>query len=420
MTGPTLAPSAGSTQPDARWLNRAVFGMGLTSLLGDAGYEMATAALPGFLAVLGITPAALGAIEGVADSLSSFAKLATGWFSDRLGRRKPLVVGGYLLTGVTTGLFALAQGWGLVLAARAAGWIGRGVRGPLRDAMLASAVPAQARGKAFGFHRAGDTIGAILGPLVAAGFLAYFPPHASNPSTPFRIVFLLTLVPGVGSAIAFAALVAEGGAAAKRAEFWETLKNLPQSFRRFLWGAGLFGLGDFAHTLMILAATQLLAPRYGLARAASVAALLYVVHNVFYAGSAYPVGALSDLLAQASRWGRRGLLAAGYGVGALTALGFALAFVQKAPSLPLLSLLFVLAGVSIAFVDALEGAMTADLVEDARRGTAYGLLGAVNGVGDLVASVMVGSLWAAASPGLAFSAAAGLMTLGAIVLASAR
>ncbi len=414
MTGSTLASSAGPTQPDARWLSRAVFGMGLTSLLGDAGYEMATAALPGFLAVLGITPAALGAIEGVADSLSSFAKLATGWFSDRIGRRKPLVVGGYLLTGVTTGLFALAQGWGLVLAARAAGWVGRGVRGPLRDAMLASAVPAQARGKAFGFHRAGDTIGAVLGPLFAAGFLAYFPPHLSNPARPFRIVFLLTLVPGVGSAIAFAALVAEGSAAAKRAEFWATLKNLPRGFRRFLWGAGLFGLGDFAHTLMILAATQLLAPRYGLARAAGLAALLYVVHNVFYAGSAYPVGALSD------RWGRRGLLAAGYGVGALTALGFALAFVRKAPGLPLLCVLFVLAGVSIAFVDALEGAMTADFVEDARRGTAYGLLGTVNGVGDLVASVMVGSLWAAASPGLAFSTAAGLMTLGAVVLASAR
>ena len=126
-----------AVQARASWLNRNVVGMGLTSLLSDAGHEMATAILPGFLTVLGVSAAALGIIEGVADATSSFVKLGAGWLSDRLGHRKPITVGGYLLTGLSKGLFAFAYGWPLILVGRVLGWFGRGIRGPLRDAMLA-------------------------------------------------------------------------------------------------------------------------------------------------------------------------------------------------------------------------------------------------------------------------------------------
>jgi MFS family permease len=397
-------------QPRVAWLNRNVLGMGLTSLLSDAGHEMATVALPGFLAVLGVSAAALGAIEGIADATSSFVKLGAGWFSDRLGHRKPITVGGYLLTGIAKALFALAHGWPLILTGRVLAWFGRGIRGPLRDAMLADSVPQEARGKAFGFHRAGDTLGAIIGPLLAVGLLAYLEPHAADLSGPFRIVFLLTLIPGLGSAVCFAALVRETRYPRSEGKFRAAIGNLPVPFRRFLWGVGTFGVGDYAHILLILAATQLLTPTYGVSRAAQIAGLLYVARNVFYAAASYPVGALSD------RWGRRGLLALGYLVGALTTIGFVVAFLWEVSALSYLLLLFALGGTYIAIEDTLEGALTADLVAPEIRGTAYGVMGTVNGVGDLVASVMVGTLWTAISPAVAFACAAGLMLLGGAVV----
>ncbi len=403
--------TASETLPRAAWLNRDVIGMGLTSLLSDASHEMATAVLPGFVAVLGLSPAVLGLVEGVADAVSSFVKLGSGWISDRLGHRKPMVVGGYFLTGASKALFALAYGLPLLLAGRTLAWFGRGFRSPLRDALLANSVPAEDRGKAFGFHRAGDTLGAIIGPLLGVWFLAYLQPQTTDPSEPFRIIFLLTLIPGLGSGVAFAALVRERRGAPSRMEFWTTVKALPPSFRRLLAGVGIFGMGDFARTLMILAATQLLTPKYGFNKAAEIAGLLYVGHNVVYAAYSYPIGALSD------RLGRRGLLSLGYIAGALASFGFLAAFLWKLDVIIYLLSLFGLSGFSVAVVDALEGALTADLaVENSMRGTAYGVLGTVNGVGDLVASILVGTLWTAVSPVLAFGYAAILMGLGGMVI----
>jgi len=402
------------TQPRTGWLNRNVVGMGVTSLLSDVGHEMVTALLPGFLALLGVQAAALGAIEGIADSTSSFVRLGGGWLSDRFGHRKAMVVGGYLLTGASNGLFAAAYGWPLVLTARAVGWLARGFRTPLRNAILADSVPLGARGKAFGFERAGDTLGAIVGPLFAVGLLTYLHPRVADPSAPFRIVFLIAVAPGLGAAAAFAVMVRDKQRAGLAMRFWATLKALPHPFRRFLWGAGLFGMGDFARTLMILAATQLLTPSRGVQRAAQIAVLLYVGHNVTYAAYSYVVGALSD------RWGRRGLLALGYGAGALTALGFFAAFLWWLDSIVYLLALFALAGFSIAVVDTLEGALTADLVAAELRGTAYGVLATVNGVGDFVASVSVGVLWTAFSPLFGFAYGALLMGLGALVIYRVR
>src|SRR5437762_10360960 len=187
MSTPADAPSG--------WLNRTVVGAGVTSFLADAGYEMATAVLPAFLGLLGIPPHAVGAvlgwIEGTADLLANAVKIAVGWYSDRIGKRKAFVVGGYALTGSAFALCALALSWPLVLVAKSLAWIGKGLRQPLRNAILADAVEPAHHGKAFGFHRAGDTLGAIAGPLLGAGLLAWMPARwFTSLDEPYRVVFL--------------------------------------------------------------------------------------------------------------------------------------------------------------------------------------------------------------------------------------
>jgi MFS family permease len=232
---------------------------------------------------------------------------------------------------------------------------------------------------------------------------------------PHRIIFLLTLLPGVGAALIFLFLVREQRFTPKPGlRFRESLRELPAPFRRYLVAVGVFGLGDFSHTLLILAAIGLLEPVYGRETALFLGPILYAVRNAVQASTAFPVGALSD------RVGRRGLLVVGYLVGVLVAVGFAAAVAWEVRSLTFVVSLFVLAGVYIAVQEALEGAMTADLVPDrAGRGTAYGVLGCVNGVGDFAASLVVGLLmsW---RPEVAFLYAAAWMLLGAGAMALVR
>jgi MFS family permease len=380
------------------WLTRDVLGMSLTSFFSDLGHEMATAILPLFIISIGAPPAALGAIEGVADALSSFIKLGAGWASDKVGRRKPIAVAGYLLTGLTTGAFALATTWPHVLIARSIGWLGRGIRGPVRDAMLADAVPPEARGRAFGFHRMGDTLGAVLGPALAFVLLGAFN---------YRALFVLTLIPGVLSALTFAAFVRErANAPIKGGNFLGMVNGLPTKFKLFLIGVGLFGAGDFAHSLLTLRAAQMLTPSLGAAQAGHIAIALYVLHNILYAGMSYPVGALAD------RFGKRGLLALGYLIAAVMGLGWMVAI----PQVAYLSLLFALGGTFIAAEDALESAVAADLLPAEIRGTGYGVLATVNGLGDFISSLAVGALWTAVNPAAGFAYAVVLSVIGAVVV----
>ncbi len=158
--------------------------------------------LPLFLITLEAPVAALGTIEGVAGAVSSFVKLGAGWLSDRLGRRKPIAVLGYILTGLSTGLFALANTWIWVLLTRIIGWFGRGVRGPVRDAMLAESVLSKARGRAFGFHRAGDTLRAITGPVFALTLVSLLAGKEATQIT-YRQIFWITVIPGILSALSF-------------------------------------------------------------------------------------------------------------------------------------------------------------------------------------------------------------------------
>ncbi len=394
------------------WLNRNVAAMGAASLLSDASHEAATAVLPGFLVALGLPPSALGAIEGISDATASFLKLGSGWLGDRTGHRWSLATAGYTLTGLMPLAFVVATGWMAVFAGKLLGWVGKGIRGPLRDAMLTESVPAEARGRAFGFHRAGDTVGAVIGPLIAAALLGLG--GAANELQSFRLVFVVSLAFGLLAAATFALFVRDpGGTTGSKLGFVAAIRTFTPAFRRFLLGVGLFGIGDFAPSLLILAATTLLTPSLGLVAAGATGALLYVARNIVYAAASFPAGALADRGLNVLR-----LLAGGYVVGAVVALGTAVAFALSVDSIPYFVVLFILSGILAAIQDTLEGVATAAIGGREARATAFGALGAVNGAGDLVASAGVGFIWTLVSPVLAFALAAGTMLAGSIVIAT--
>jgi MFS family permease len=394
-----MSHTKATPKPTARWLTPGVLGIGLASLFSDWGHEAATAILPVFLASLGAPAFALGVIEGVADGLSSFAKLAGGWIADRPRWRKPTAVAGYTLTGLTTFAYAFAQSWPAVLAFRAVGWMGRGSRGPSRDALLADAVAPERLGRAFGFERAMDTLGAVAGPLTATALVAFMS---------LRATLRWTLVPGMLAPLAFAFLVPPGKRppSSRDAGFYASLRRLPPQFRRFLGGVFVFGLGDFAHTLLILRAAQILTPRFGTAHAAALSVGLYTFHNVTYAAASYPIGALGD------RGGKRGLLALGYGLAAVMCAGF-----LRAPSsLAALAALFGIAGIYVAAHDTLEKSLAAELLPADVRGTGFGVLASVNGIGDFASSIAVGFLWSGVSPAAGFVYAGVLSLAGAAMI----
>ncbi len=400
--------------PKAKWLNRTVWGMALTSFFSDLGHEAQSTLLPSFLAALGCPPLALGAIEGVTDAASSFMKLGAGWISDRLPRRKPFVVAGYAATGLASGIIALAQGWPLILGGKLFGWLGRGIRGPLRNALLAEAIPPEARGRAFGFHRAGDTLGAILGPLAVVLLLGWGNAHGLARLPYLRTLMFWTMIPGLIAAAIMAWIIQEKRRTElRKVSLRHALAQMPHPFRRYLIGVGLFGAGDYAHTLLILAATQLLTPAHGPMKAAALGGFLYVWHNGIYAAAAYPAGHLGD------RRGHRVILGIGYALSVLVPLALIGCFTRGWASMPVFAGIFGLAGLVNGIQDTLEDAATADLTPAEHRGLGFGLLGAVNGMGDLVSSLVVGALWTI-NPTLGFGFAALMMALGAILVLTGR
>jgi len=395
----TPSPEISGRQP---WLTRGVLGIGLASLFSDWGHEAATAILPAFLASLGAPAVALGIIEGVSDGLSSFAKLAGGFIADHAPWRKPTGIVGYCATAVTTFGYAFAQSWPGVLALRAFGWMGRGSRGPSRDALLADSVGAGQEGRAFGFERAMDTLGAVLGPLCATLLIG---------TLGTRGVLRWTLLPGLAAAVSFAVLApgakrAAGERAPAISSFGARLAQLPRGYWRFLAGVFAHGIGDFAPTLLILRATQILTPHYGAGKAATIAVGLYTFFNVVNAAAAYPAGALADCIP------KRALLAAGYAVGAATYIGF----IFERPTMPVLAILFGLAGVHGAVQQSLEKSAAAELLAREQRGSGFGVLATTNGIGDLVSSVVVGALWSSVSPAAGFLYAGVFAAAGAAIL----
>lgn len=394
-------PAFASPSPPAQqsWLDRGVLGIGLASLFSDWGHEAASAVLPAFLATLGAPAVALGVIEGVSDGLSSFAKLAGGWIADRPAWRKPTGIVGYVATGLSTFGYAFARSWPFVLLLRALGWTGRGARGPSRDALLADSVASNYHGRAFGFERAMDTLGAVLGPLCASALVG---------ALGTRGLLRWTIVPGLAAAIAFALLAPKGKSPTdhKPPSLLASFKQLPKGYWSYLTGVLVHGIGDFAPTLLIFRATQILAPELGLSRAAALSVALYTLHNVVNAAASYVSGVLGD------RMRKRTLLAAGYLIGAVAYASFI--FLNH--TIPILAILFGLAGVHLGVAQSLEKSAASEILPAQRRGSGFGVLAAVNGIGDLVSSIAVGALWSAVSATAGFAYAAVFALIGAVLI----
>lgn len=403
MTTPAPATREAVTAPGG-WLNRTTAGISLASLLSDVSHELATAVLPVFLLSLGAGPAALGWIEGSADGLSAVAKLWGGVTADRLRRRKPLASIGYLVTAIGTAAIGLCLTAWQVMLCRVVAWIGRGSRSPARDVLMAEGSPPAAHGRAFGLERAADALGAVLGPLLAMALLAQ--------GVAVRHLVLVSLLPGLLAFLAIAFLVVESPHVPRRGEFglWGELHATGRPFLRYLTGILLFGCGDFSRTLLILYATQHLTGSILSLRGASAAVALYVLHNATSALASFPIGSLAD------RIGHRRVVVGGYLFAAATTLGFAFA----PPTPGWLLVLFVCSGGYIASEEVAEKSYAASLLPQASRGAGMGLLAAANGVGDMVSSALVGTLWALLH-GYAwgFVAAAILQLLGAGCIATA-
>lgn len=362
--------------------------LGGVSLLTDASSEMIYPLLPAFLTgTLHAAPAFVGLVEGVAEASASLAKIVSGRLADRLGRAKPLVLWGYGLSSLVRPAIALATAPGHVLAIRFLDRVGKGVRGAPRDALLAAAVAPAERGRAFGFHRAMDNCGALVGPLLAS--LALWA------GLELRGVFALALLPGL---LSFALLAFGIRDVPLAAEQRGTAPGVSGPFARYLGVLALFTLGNSSDAFLILRAQQL-----GVALPA--VPLLWAFHHLVKAGLSTPLGELSD------RLGRKLAIASGWGVYALAYAGFALA-----TSAAHAWLLFGLYGVFHAASEGAERALVADLVPAGARGRAYGLFHAVTGAMLLPASLLTGLLWQRLGAPFALGLGAGLALVATLLL----
>ena len=357
---------------------------------------MVFAVLPLFITVgLGAPAVAVGLVEGIGDGSSALVKLWSGWYSDRMGWRKRLAVGGYGTTVFGLGLLVAVSSWPQVVVARSLAWMGRGLRQPIRSAMLAGSVEKKDLGKAFGFHEALDTAGALLGP--AAAFLLL------STGSGFRTIFGVALVPGVLCVILFALITRDPRR--ERNEPVSLKVPMPPGFWRLMTPVALFGVGNFATAFFTLRAAQLVQPELSQTAALAAAVGFYLAHNAVGAAVSFPAGWLADSV------GKAPVLAAAY-------LTFAAACVVGivGHGWLALALLALLVGAQNPVVSAVEGSLTSSLVEERRLGTAFGFLNGINGAADLVASVTAGALWTFVSPVAALGFGAVLCAVAAAIL----
>nr|WP_319587625.1 MFS transporter [uncultured Desulfobulbus sp.] len=374
-TSTETATRTQAVQPQG-WLNRTVVGTGIASALGDFCYETTTFNLPGIIAVLGLPAAVLGTIEGIADAVASFTKMLSGYIADKLGHRKLLVIVGYSLTPIGQMLIALAAGWPLILSGPIVSWFGKGLRGPLRDAIVIQAVSPETRGRAFGFHRAMDTIGAVLGPMLGVALLGWAQGwNGHDTSFAFRFVLWFLVIPGLLAILSFFIMVQDPEHSPNPAlKFFHSLLDLPLCFKRYLVAVGLFSVGDFSHSLLILAASM------GVVQATQVAGLLYVWRNIVQVAVSFPIGMLAD------RFGHLSTLVIGYALGAFTAVLTALACLLQIESVSFMGVIFFIAGHYMAVQEALESTVTAEMVSQDTLTMSIGALGTVNGTAKFVSS----------------------------------
>lgn len=354
---------------------RTVIAMGLVSFFMDVSSETIHGLLPLFMtATLGLSVAVVGLIDGVAEATASIVKVFSGYFSDRSGRRKPLILFGYGLSAVTKPLFAVAGGAGLILGARFADRIGKGMRGAPRDALIADVTPADIRGRAFGLRQAMDTAGAFTGPLLAIGLMVLF---AGN----MRAVFWVAVIPAALAVVCVLVGVEEpkrGAEGSRKAAPPIQLKDIGR-FSRAYWGVAVLGvvftLARFSEAFLVLKASKEGLPLM-------LAPLVLVVMNIVYSAGAYPAGALSD------RVRPEGLMLAGLAalVGADVALSLGHGLVATFVGIGLW-------GVHLALTQGLLSKLVADHAPSELRGSAFGLFNLLTGVAMLLASVTAGLVW---------------------------
>jgi MFS family permease len=395
---PVLSESPPQTTPHqhTRGITRTprnVTMMGIVSLLTDASSEMVYPVLPLFLAnVLGAPVSAIGLIESLAEAAASFMKVGSGWLSDRVGRRKPLIALGYTLSNLTKPILALSQVWPAVLLLRVTDRVGKGMRTAPRDALIAESSTEAGRGRAFGVHRALDTLGAAIGPLVAWAVLTLSPGA-------YRTVFLISAIPGTIAILVVFLAVRDTGRRSKpigagRVSF----KDFSAPLMAFTAISFVFGLANSSDALLILRAQDLGAP-------SAVIPLMYVVFNLVAAALATPFGARSDSI------GRRRLIVFGFAGYALVYLGFALAGSAASPWL-----LFALYGIPYAATEGMTRAYVVDLAGPSKRATVLGAYTFVLGLAALPASSMAGLLWDGVSHSAPFFVSAALMGASALAL----
>lgn len=371
-------------------LPKTIWALGFVSLFMDISSEIIHSLLPLFLVtVLGASLTTVGFIEGLGEGLALIVRVFSGSLSDRLRRRKPLLVTGYLMGTLAKPLFALAQGAGLVTTARSLDRIGKGLRGAPRDALVADLTPAQQRGAAYGLRQSLDSVGAFVGPLLAMVFMALL-------ANDYRAVFWLALIPGAVAVTVLIVFVREPAGAASPASQEHLSANDIPTLGPTYWlviAIGIvFTLARFSEAFLLLRAQQI-----GLAAqwVPGVLALL----SLFYALGAYPAGRLSD------RLGRGRLLTVG-----LLLLLLAHGILATATHVIHVAVGVALWGLHMAFTQGIFAALIADSAGQRRRGTAFGLFGLASGVAVLLASVIAGWLWDHYGPAATFYAGA-LFTL---------
>lgn len=369
--------------------------LGLTSFFTDIASEMVYPLIPFFLtSVLGASPAVLGLIEGVAESVASILKVFSGYISDKLKKRKFLAISGYSSSAVGKFLLYIANSWGFVFAGRIVDRLGKGIRTAPRDALIADSIDPAKKGTAFGLHRAMDTSGAVIGVLLAYFFFTHYVGEYSE-------VFLWSLVPAaIGVALLFLSREKKVEAAARKAPSFKW-KVLPRKLQLFLIVSFIFTLGNSSNTFLLLRSKDI-----GFTPASAI--LLYLVYNVVYGAVSYPAGRLSD------RIGRKQLLVVGFVFYALVYLGFA--FVSGPQHAWFLWGLFGVYGLYSGFTEGVEKALVADLAPAEVRATAIGLHAMILGIGLFPASFIAGELWEHLSPSAAFYFGSGMGIIAAIGL----
>lgn len=371
-------------------LPRNIWAVSLTSFLMDISSEMVLNILPLYLAnVLGVRTSIIGLIEGIAEATSSLLRLFSGWLSDRLGTRKWLAVGGYTISALTKPIFFFAASWEAIGAVRWADRVGKGIRTAPRDALIADSVNEEQRGLAFGFQRAADTAGAMLGLLIALGVVWWAQSNSLElGASTFKLIVLISLVPAVLAVLALAIGAVEVPGTRTSTPPKLTISSLGRPFKIFLIIIAIFELGNFSDAFLILRAQEV-----GL----SVIGILgmLVSFNLIYTLVSTPAGSFSD------RIGRQKVIIGGWVVFAFVYLGFGLAKAAWQ-----VWVLFMIYGLYYGLAYGTSKAIISDLVNEGVRGTAYGTYNAVIGVMDLPASLIAGVLWQGAGAWNGLGAAA--------------